>query len=90
MGVAEPEWFPAGVTPSRFPWEGEEIEDMTAAEEVQLYQMTWMDSQTLSTRELHRAATRIGGWGCGPFCIFHSTSHACFILPPTELPSVHP
>ena len=61
VGMAEPEWFPAGVTPSHFPWEGqgEGFEGMTVAEEVQMYQMTWMDSQTLSTRELHKAASHI-------------------------------
>lgn len=61
LGVADPEWFPAGISPSRFPWEeqGEEFQGMSAAEEVQLNQMSWMESQALSTRELHRAASRI-------------------------------
>lgn len=61
MGVNNPEWFPAGVSPSRFPWEGEgeEFEGMSVAEEVQEYQMSWMDSQQLSARELHRAAAGI-------------------------------
>ena len=61
-GVAYPEWFPAGLSPYNFPWEGEGEGGVSTAEEVQLDQISWMDEHTLSSRELHRAASQIQRW----------------------------
>lgn len=61
-GGADPKWFPAGVdiSPHSLLYEGEV--GMAEAEEVQHDGMKWMDSQTVSTRELHHAAAQIRKW----------------------------
>lgn len=53
--VADPEWFPAGVSPR-----GEACRHRNPRPQaVQVCEMSWMDSKTVSSRELHYAATNI-------------------------------